>query len=348
MLLQDNQKRAYWYFTDTNLAPGEKGPTAFLGEGMSGKVEIAIDQETKEAFAVKRIQCYERIREEKLNQAREEISILARLGNNAQIIEGVSTTPGMATFYILEPYVPGIELIKYFDVLSKKSQALSEVDDVNTRFQMECQLLNEFVDCFVASLMATQDMHAMTVLHKDLHAGNIMYVPEARRATIIDFGKSEVLESSTQVSDQFKTDIEGLGITFYYDGNYEDLVAPIQNMPWIVDRLRKLCENLRESATPEALSTATTELKTIGDNIRFYASHPNLYKKVSELNPTTLDLPNVEEDSENHHKEQQNRPNAVLTQADLLTKENTKKVMPDTSEPKQQKQSEEPKKPKPF
>lgn len=178
------------------LPPGTEGPTTFLGKGAFGTVSIAVTEDMV-PLAVKKLTLDKTAPTYAATIAEidKETQIMRHLGRPADLIVQDSDDPNKVEIYVIQPFIAGMELEKYFQQLNTRSAALGEDNVVG-----KLNILKEAINSWIATMEATQQLHAANIIHGDLHTGNVLYDPTSKQATIIDFGMSHQLEPGQEKS----------------------------------------------------------------------------------------------------------------------------------------------------
>ncbi len=178
------------------LPLGTEGPTTFLGKGAFGTVSIAITEDMV-PLAVKKLTLDKTAPNYAATIAEidKETQIMRHLGRPADLIMQDTADPNKVEIYVIQPFIAGMELQKYFEQLVDKNAALKSTDTIG-----KLSLLKEAITSWIATMEATQQLHAANVIHGDLHPGNVLYDPISKQATIIDFGMSHQLEPGQEKS----------------------------------------------------------------------------------------------------------------------------------------------------
>lgn len=186
------QQGRYFLLPAESLPKEVQGPTALLGKGAFGTVSIAINQQgtplaAKALTLDKSSSEYPKL----IAEIKKEIGIMQHLGRNADFIIQESPDSTKVQVYIIQPYIRGMEVDKYFKELDKRAKELPS-DDVKGQMM----ILKDAINCWIACLQATKQLHKKGVIHGDLHNGNLLYDPSSLQATPIDFGMSHILQEN--------------------------------------------------------------------------------------------------------------------------------------------------------
>lgn len=178
------------------LPPGTEGPTTFLGKGAFGTVSIAITEDMV-PLAVKKLTLDKTAPNyaATIAEIEKETRIMRHLGRPADLIVQETTDPNKVEIYVIQPFIAGMELQKYFEQLNARNADLGDDNVIG-----KLNLLKEAITSWIATMEATQQLHAANVIHGDLHTGNVLYDPISKQATIIDFGMSHQLEPGQEKS----------------------------------------------------------------------------------------------------------------------------------------------------
>ncbi|MGE3318506.1 MAG: protein kinase [Candidatus Berkiella sp.] len=177
------------------LLPKEvAGPTAFLGKGAFGTVSIAFNQDGV-PLAVKTLTLDKSSSEypKLIDEIKKEIRVMKHLERNADFIIQESPDSNKVQVYVIQPYIRGMEVEKYFKELDQRAKELPP-DDVKGQLL----ILKDAMNCWIACLEATKELHKKRVIHGDLHNGNLLYDPSNIQATLIDFGMSHILQADEE------------------------------------------------------------------------------------------------------------------------------------------------------
>ena len=152
-----------------------------------------------------------------ISRFRKEFSILKSIDHEG-VVKAIDYYEGHRVYLVLE-YIDGKPLSKYI-----------------TDSGIE---LSEFMDIACQCLKALEHIHISNVIHKDINPSNVIWNPETKKATIIDFNISEVVSHESQgfcnpdnlqgtlgyISPEqtgrmnrtvdYRTDLYSLGVTFY-------------------------------------------------------------------------------------------------------------------------------------
>ncbi|EAY07030.1 CAMK family protein kinase [Trichomonas vaginalis G3] len=151
-----------------------------LGEGAYGKVYLAIDKETNEKVALKKVKLSKMTDEEK-EKALAEVDLLSKLKHPNIVAYKGSWTTGNHLYIAME-YVDGGDLN---DKLLRQNGQLLPVQTV--------------LDIFVQITMALQYIHGQLVLHRDLKPQNI-FLTKNDVVKLGDFGVAKSLANSFELA----------------------------------------------------------------------------------------------------------------------------------------------------
>ncbi len=262
--ITDSLGKKYTLLPKFPLPEGFEGPTGFLGKGAFGAVSVAYDSQFQ-PFAIKEINLNKSNPniDVVLAESTKEIAYMHHLGMHAEMIHAHSDDPNLLKMYLLQPFVKGISLAKYFENLLKQSRLPQNQNDI-----AKMKLMQNAIASYIAALEATQKLHKIrpihgdsnhlgaSIIHGDLHNDNILYNPDTRQATIIDFGLSCMLpENETHVY------IEG------EDPIFQDILAPPHRAPET-----KVAEVRREGHSPERVYDKTSDIFSLAINFGVYSS----------------------------------------------------------------------------